>query len=385
MKKFVIVQDAHNNYRSKNLLDYDYLCTRFSVDFIDLTALIGNWEFLREIETLRIRVFKPSSFDEFKEIIEQYTADDIVYFGVRITTKSIGLYKAVSSTGCRLISFVYTGIPTDLPIQSKSRYLKLFKRSFWYRLPSKVYKRIVTSIKAKQLNSLLKGTRRFDVVFYCGEADRMRVTNYDYHTRFCGCNYFDYEMAKKIGDEMTGDYIVFIDQYEPFHPDIKLLGLIASTPDVYYSQMNVFFNAIEVKYKCKVVIAAHPKSEEYRRKDYFEGRKVYFGKTAELVKNAKGVIFHSSTAISYAIMFNKPLMPVYTRQMKEKRTWGYVQQSGFERFFNLKAIETSEVADVEFREVEPEIRGKYMFSYLTTPESKDRRNGETITKAIKNE
>jgi hypothetical protein len=192
-------------------------------------------------------------------------------------------------------------------------------------------------------------------------------------------------MAKKIGDEMTGDYIVFIDQYEPFHPDIKLLGLIASTPDVYYSQMNVFFNAIEVKYKCKVVIAAHPKSEEYRRKDYFEGRKVYFGKTAELVKNAKGVIFHSSTAISYAIMFNKPLMPVYTRQMKEKRTWGYVQQSGFERFFNLKAIETSEVADVEFREVEPEIRGKYMFSYLTTPESKDRRNGETITKAIKNE
>jgi hypothetical protein len=74
--------------------------------------------------------------------------------------------------------------------------------------------------------------------------------------------------------------------------------------------MNNFFDALELLTGAAVVIAAHPRFNKKEHKGVFDRRTVIHGKTMELVKSAKFVVTHSSTSISGAVLFRKPLLMV---------------------------------------------------------------------------
>jgi hypothetical protein len=63
------------------------------------------------------------------------------------------------------------------------------------------------------------------------------------------------------------------------------------------------------------VIAAHPRSEYERHPDYFGGRAVIRGRTAELVRTSGFVVAHASTALNYAVMFERPVVFITTDQI----------------------------------------------------------------------
>lgn len=106
---------------------------------------------------------------------------------------------------------------------------------------------------------------------------------------------------------LNDKYIVFIDQYFPFHPDFIICGARSIPAEAYYNSLNKYFAFIEEKLNMKVVIAAHPKSLRYREHNYFNGRDIYFGLTCPLVKYSSFVLAHNSTAVNYALMSNKPI------------------------------------------------------------------------------
>ena len=56
------------------------------------------------------------------------------------------------------------------------------------------------------------------------------------------------------------------------------------------------------------MIAAHPKADLYKEKDFFGGRRVFFGKTASLVKYCSIVLVHDSTALGFAVAEMKPML-----------------------------------------------------------------------------
>lgn len=56
-------------------------------------------------------------------------------------------------------------------------------------------------------------------------------------------------------------------------------------PSDYFMQMNHFFNRIEEKLSCKVIIAGHPAVEDRQSYcTYFNGRKVVYDNTMVLIK-----------------------------------------------------------------------------------------------------
>lgn len=106
---------------------------------------------------------------------------------------------------------------------------------------------------------------------------------------------------------------VFLDEYVPFHPDYHYLRMAApSTPEAYYPRLCDYFAYLEREHGVEVVIAAHPRSEYEKHPDYFCGRPVIRGRTPELVRTSSLVIAHSSTALSYAVMFERPVVFVTT-------------------------------------------------------------------------
>ena len=66
----------------------------------------------------------------------------------------------------------------------------------------------------------------------------------------------------------------------------------------------------------QVVICAHPKAENYKTKNYFENRKIYFNKTCEIIKLSRGVISHNSTAINFAVLSKKPIIFITSNLIK---------------------------------------------------------------------
>ena len=124
----------------------------------------------------------------------------------------------------------------------------------------------------------------------------------------------DYDMFLK--EEQTSenriigrDYLVFIDECGPYHPDILRRG---SDNDVnihtYYTDINNFLDLIEDSLGIKVIIAAHPRAPYDKIGNCYGGREIIFGNTIRLVKYANIVLMHSSTAVNFAVLYSKPLI-----------------------------------------------------------------------------
>jgi len=106
-----------------------------------------------------------------------------------------------------------------------------------------------------------------------------------------------------------GPYAVFLDEFAPFHPDYERLNCVPQvSADQYYPRLNQFFDRLEDKLRLTVVIAAHPKSTYSPDFSPFGGRHVFRGLTLELIHSSVMVLLHSSTAVSYSVLYKKPLI-----------------------------------------------------------------------------
>lgn len=121
----------------------------------------------------------------------------------------------------------------------------------------------------------------------------------------------DYIKYAKIKDKepiIKEPYIVFVGQFFPYHPDLlsyQFDGEINDIAQEYYNLLNDFFTKLEKVYRCKVVIAEHP-SGKFDVNPY-DGRNIYYYKTADLIKDSIAVCVHYSNSISFAALFNKPI------------------------------------------------------------------------------
>jgi hypothetical protein len=82
--------------------------------------------------------------------------------------------------------------------------------------------------------------------------------------------------------------------------------------------MQAFFNHVERETGLPVIIAAHPRSEHLKLEELerLYRKKVIRGQTPQLVRDCSLVIAHMSTAINFAILFQKPILFVTTDKLE---------------------------------------------------------------------
>lgn len=113
-------------------------------------------------------------------------------------------------------------------------------------------------------------------------------------------------------------HIVFVDGAGPYTiSDRELLGRKHYlTSDIWYNDLNYFFNKLEKKFNCEVIIANHPNTEFKKLPKHFYGRKTISGETLSLIQNSKFMITRQSTAFSHALYLNKPIVLIFSNQNK---------------------------------------------------------------------
>lgn len=191
-------------------------------------------------------------------------------------------------------------------------------------------------------------------------------------------NHPDYEKYISLQNSepfLSGDYIVFIGQYLPYHADLltdnpELANQVEKIAMSYYSALNRFFEKIEQVSGCEVVIAEHPSG--VHKNNPFNGRKIFYYRTAELVKDAKAVCMHSSNSLNFVVLNNKPVAflecaALYTMS-------GIVSDvRNYSRMVGLTSLDIESITNVDcavFKLIDENLREKYVQSMRGRPQGK---------------
>jgi hypothetical protein len=146
--------------------------------------------------------------------------------------------------------------------------------------------------------------KRTHSIFISDKTEIRFVHNLDYD------NYLKYVSTTPINSKQ----IVFLDSMGPLHPDFVIIGRKSDIDiESYRKIVKKSFEIIERSTGCEIVIAAHPRSNEIISKKLYGNRKTFFDKTAELVSKCRAVaVFDGSTSISYAVLWAKPIILLYS-------------------------------------------------------------------------
>ena len=117
------------------------------------------------------------------------------------------------------------------------------------------------------------------------------------------------------GKKSLKPFIVFVDVCLPLASDWKFLGIAPPISAAeYYPKLSHLLCKIEVLTGKSVVVAGHPNSQYIANYDVLlGGRKIIFGKTANLVSNADLVLMHASTSASFVALAKKPALFISSR------------------------------------------------------------------------
>ncbi|MGE6353875.1 hypothetical protein ACQKCJ_08335 [Flavobacterium sp. NPDC079362] len=243
------------------------------------------------------------------------------------------------------------------------------------------FKKIVKFTQNK-ISFLLKKNgfiKPFDLVFYTGN-ESLKILGTGFQTDIKSANlipinssdYEKYLKTKSTIPEFVGKYVVFLDEYLPFHPDWEMFKIETLEASKYYESLNNFFAEVEEKYGLKVIIAAHPKADKYNKENFFKGREVYFGKTVELVKNSEFVIAHMSTAVGFAATFEKKMIFIYTYDLYRIMRSQYNIIKYFSEIFNTQLINIDSfvVSEIDTK-IDKKRYNNFIFSYMTSVENRD--------------
>ena len=154
-------------------------------------------------------------------------------------------------------------------------------------------------------------------------------------------NYFEFSKYKQ-NIQKNKNYIVFLDQMAPTHPDYKFHNIKPPTTEVtYYESMNRFFDHLEKETNMSVIVAEHPR--RCSTENDWSGRKTIRHDTLALVVNSSLVISHYSSSISYAVLSKKPIMLVTTNEyFKSYRQERFI---AFGKALNKKVINVDNYVD----------------------------------------
>ena len=287
----------------------------------------------------------------------------------KVTFKELLVNYILSLANVFLIEYrnigtaTYGDINIGLFFKIRTKFLFIVKRAsfkwFFYNLTYRVN---------HVLNLIF--CRNSDFILTVGDHDRNSTS------KFINANSFDYSMFLKQNREVNNKNsnegnIVFIDSGAPlFKTDSFMFGnKTPLTKELWYPALVNFFNIIEKITGNKVVIAAHPKHKYTKEHShYFGNRKIFHGDTLNLISETSLVIGQASTAFSYAVMFNKPILLLKSNELIDDDNILLAEANYLEELLGCNCINIDKI-DEKLLKINPVNIKKYLSykkRYLTS-------------------
>lgn len=301
----------------KDICIEQLLCNGFQVEYWQINEILNtkfsNFKSFTPPKEMVIR--KISTYDQFEILVSKNT--NACYISLMTCNfRQIKLLKIITKYKCKLGIWGMAPIPYNswnwkdlIKMISFKNFIDRMMRYYMFSLfHIGIIKRFDFMLTIGNMGYMELGLGK-PSGYILKNTIEMPLNSPDYNYNL----YYDNNITK------NEEYIVFLDEYYPLHPDNEILGFPKYPVDEYYDCLNNVFSAFENYFGINVIIAAHPKALQYEEKDYFKGRKTMFNSTGDLVKNAKLVLGHNSTSIGFAVMNHKPIVLLSSEWIKSNR------------------------------------------------------------------
>lgn len=358
------------------------------VAFWDLTCLYfpEQYDINKNPDPLVTRINTFSGLN--KAITQENKSDSPVYISlITYTGLVIRLFRILTKNNCKLLFFARGMLP--MPSWSLStRINALFSSGKIFR---EIYQALLHGIAG--IYKRTGWVKPYDTIFTAGSEGYRTLWIGNKMDRKYGLqiqlNSFDYDKFLAVKDVLpliNEPYIVFLDEYLPFHPDFLILNKKTINPGEYFLELNNFFDRLERQMNMKIVIAAHPKAELYRTEDHFKGRPVIFDKTCELVKHSEFAIAHMSTAISFPVLSRKPIVFLSTIGIKKDMLSHHLIIENFAKVLNAGMVlyDDLNTSPIKVTTVDAGAYNEYIYKYLTSPISEKQFSKDIFLTFLKN-
>lgn len=307
---------------------------KINLIYLDISEILfPNKMILQKVISKNIRQIKISNINDFSNFVKsEIKTSSYIFWYCPMNLKAMVCYFIISIYSNKIAASSFT-LPNSLDFE--------FFNFFYIK---KIFNRLL-----KNLLFHIKILKKFQITFYAGKNSLLNVfPSFQYRPIY----HFDYKKFLnsniKIEVKKRNNYILFIDTGLTRHPDLFAKKILLQTEKEYFKNLNKFFSFLENNYNSKVVISAHPKVRY--EKNEFENRKVFYGKTIELVRNSKFVVLHNSTAISYVVLYDKKFLFLTSNYINSF----YINKSpgqiliGMSLYFKKKLINIDDDFDIKF-------------------------------------
>ncbi len=241
----------------------------------------------------------------------------ICFFG--FGASSLNIYKILSKYNIKF-GAIYAGAVPEIAYASSESFInklaRLRKSYSAYTLFKKVLNKIYTKATLRFKKNKI---REYDFVVVGGKVGNSMKQNTSSKTKIIKAHALDREfiLNDKNIEDISSKYIVYLDEYLPYHFDNYLVGwdFAEKIADIYYKKMNIFLDYLSKRYDKEVVICAHPRSE-YNKHKVWNNKKIVLFETYNYVKQSFICLTHASTSTNFAVMLNKPISFLYLKEIE---------------------------------------------------------------------
>lgn len=364
-EKELYIKEIHNNFVLEYWDIFPIVHKGKNVDYVD--KIINKYKY-KQINNIDILKNELSDMDLKKTI---FLLDIPLNKQTNKIFKTISYYNCIT---CNLEIYNYNNSSNDIIFMEKNIILYFLNINIVNILIKKFNKNAYERIYNTNLNMKDKYIK---YSFCCS----LKGKNNDINREKIRINPFDYDNYLKLKNRYTnlinGKYCVFLDQFMPYHPDFILNTSNPINAKVYFRNLYDFFKLIQKTFNIEVVIAAHP-TANYDKRNIFNEFRVIKYSTAELVKDCEFVIAHDSLSINLAVLFDKPIISVFTDEMKKLRKENYKGTISKARMLGNKIYNLDKIKKVQLNKVNISRYNFYKYNYLTHKDIENKCNSKII-------
>jgi len=297
--------------------------------------------------------FEPTTVEELFTIIKPLSENDYIFFYLASKEALSLLNQMKKITQAKFATYISGSVPPHNYKCDLYDTMKFSLRFFIRHYINKLGLRTFTS------DLYFTGAPRDQLIFpFLSGIDTKKL---HVHSR-------DYELCMHTtGYSHAKPYCVFLDTDVIDASDYILFGDESNKNiEAYQNKLVTFFNWIQLNMKVVIIISAHPKSRIFLKQETFYGFKVIHNQSASLVKNSEFVLSEGTTAVSFPVYFNKPMIFFTMEEIKffYKHTCKYATL--FEKpIFNIDDLDILNNADI-YKDLANMKKYEYFkYNYLT--------------------
>ena len=355
------------------------------VNYLDLTAL-----FFPDVITSNDFHFdgtvKINSYKELKNYLKDQEKKNTLYVSIMtFEWRIFKLFRMLTKYAANFAVFG-AGVFPNRTINNPARIIHFVKSINFEKIKFHVTNKLIYFFKKSGF------IKSYDYIFMAGEYGYWGLgigCDIDYgKAEIINVNTVDYDkflLQKNLQSGINEKYIVFLDQYLPYHPDASYIKMKRVEPEPYFKELNAFFDRIELEKGLEIIIAAHPKAERYKEINPYNNRAVFFNQSNDLVKDAALVLTHASTAICFPICYHKKLFLLVSDYLNEVLPHFFVVAKSISEACGARIIAIDKNDDIVIKEdIDLEKYNDFRYKYLTSKKSENQFSQDIFVNFITN-